>query len=178
MDGLVVGALGVITVGASLGYWLMTRGQRAVGKPRLEVPLGPFGLGDVVSCRLSTTVASKVKIESVTLALRCEEVVRWTERERRSDGEASRLVHRQHEETVWAQERDVAVDRELQPGQPFLASAEFTIPEAGAPSFDAEHNCIRWRVTLRMAMPGRPDYTREKTITVEPRRSSASARVA
>ena len=52
MDGLVVGALGFITVATVIGYWAMTRAQRALGELRFEVTPGPFGLGDVVACRL------------------------------------------------------------------------------------------------------------------------------
>ncbi len=178
MDPLVVGALVVVTVGVCVGYWLMTRAKRVLGEPQLQVAGRPYGLGDVVSCRLSSQVRSNVKVEQVTLGLECQEIIRWTERVDGTDPDGrakSNLAHRERWDAIWTRERRFAVDRELQPGEPLEASADPEVPAEGVPTFVAEHNEIRWLVTFRVSMPAWPDLTGSSAIVVEPRRCRAAA---
>jgi hypothetical protein len=179
---VLLGLLAILLAVAVVRDWFQTRAQRALGDPVLTVERGPYALGDVVRCGVSSSVHSKVRVERATLALVCLEDVEWTEIEdpipygvEDEGGRAVPTIRRTASEEVWVRSETFPFDRDLQAGEALDCHAEFQLPHDGPPSFRAPHNRITWSVQFVASVPGLSDAVTGATIQVAPLRRRAPA---
>jgi hypothetical protein len=177
---LLPSAVAALLLLAVLAAWWEGRPRRALGEPRLLVDPGPYALGDVVHCRVSSRVRSRTPVVRATLGLTCVEDVEWTETESvPGDGTAphsERTVTRRAAEEVWVRDQTFPVGRELRAGESLDLEASFELPPGGPASFSAPHNRILWRVGFVVSVEGQPDVVGGVGIEVTPVTRRAGAR--
>ena len=172
--------LAVVVIAVVL-MWKSRRSERALGQPELTVAPGPYALGDVVRCRILSTVRSPVRVEHVSFTLECCEEARWLDKttlmERVDDYEDQprRHLQRVSTATVWRDERRAPVGRDLIPGQPLEFEADLALPLDRCPSFSSPHNKVTWSASFSVQTPGGMNAGGTVGIKVEARRRVAPA---
>jgi hypothetical protein len=157
--------IGVLVGLALLADWRGRRSVRALAQPHLEVPPGPYALGDRVRCRLTATVGTPLRIERAAFLLVCTEGVQWTDVEMRNGEE--RRTTRSASEEVWVREEPVAVAETWRAGEALDLVAEFDLPLDGPPSFRAAHNQIAWGARFRAVVRDGSEAVFSQGIEVE-----------
>jgi hypothetical protein len=113
-----------------------------------------------------------IRVKSLELWLLCEEEATY-----RQGTDIRTEVRRVYEERLWSH-----CDFQIEPAEPFQATASLPIPAAAMHSFHSAHNSVNWQLAVRGEVAGWPPFERGFSIVVYPgeatRRVEVGANVA
>lgn len=70
--------------------------------------------------------------------------------------------------TVYSEQTELALGRNLPAGLPFQVQAPVKIPPDAPPSFQAHRNELRWTLTVELDLASWPDWTEDRALVVHP----------
>ncbi len=144
---------GIALIAFFVRQLLVTTG---VGPTQVEISAHPLHPGE--RCRLFVTQSGKLKVNSISVMLVCEEAVAY--RQGTNTRTETREVHRQ---TVYRREAF-----EIGHGTPFEAEFDLDVPAGAMHSFKSTHNEINWKVLVQGDVTRWPDYQRVFPVIIHP----------
>jgi len=144
---------------AILGLFWRGIAQRKLGAPEVRIGASVARPGDMVPVSITIRPRAALKLEGVTAALRCSEVVV-------SGSGTNKHTHRQV-----LHQSEAAFDpggRELPAGEEVVAGGVVEIPPGAPPTFAAPENKLEWVIALRIGIAGWPDWKRDYPVSVRP----------
>lgn len=151
---------GLVILFAAAGIWLIVYLIRqllktaGVGPTRLEISAHPLAPGAPYDIFLSQ--AGRLAMNSLEVWLVCEEKATYRQ------GTDTRTETRR----VFAERCFVREGFHIHQGLPFESRCQLRVPEGAMHSFHANHNEVCWKLIVRGAVVGWPDYEREFQIVV------------
>lgn len=129
-----------------------------IGPTRLEISDHPLIPGREYSLFLSQT--GRMRVRSFEVSLACDERATF-----RQGTDTRTEVRRVHDQQIFRRDRF-----EIQQGMPFERECRFRLPEGVMHSFEADHNKIDWKLRVKAAIDGWPEYERSFIVVVYPPR--------
>lgn len=141
----------------SLGWTLFRRAT--LGEAELLFPRMPLRLGEPMTVRFSQRrLRGRAPVQGITASIKCREWVRY-----RQGTDTRTATH-----DLWEAELPQQVSDPLGAAEVLRASWQLRLPPELPPSFSASDNAIRWTLTIRVDVAGRPDIRNEFVLPVVP----------
>lgn len=132
--------------------------QRKLGEVVFEVAPRLVRSGDELRVKVFCQPKTESELQRATALLKAEErVVR---------GSGTNKTTYKH--TVFEEELEISVRRNLSKGLPFQAERAITLPADAPPSFYARDNQLEWTLTLHLDVARWPDWKDEAELLVHP----------
>jgi hypothetical protein len=147
-----------VTVGIGLFVWFARQLLVATGIGPTLVEITDHPLQPGRPCRLLVSQAGRLKMNSLEVALVCEEKATFRH------GTDTRTESRDVVRLPLVQRREFTIE----PGLPFEADCELVLPAGSMHSFKSEHNEINWKIIVKGEVAGWPDYERSFPVIVFP----------
>ncbi len=164
--GLTVFVVPFVVIGIGLIVYLVRQLLRTTGVGPTRVEISDHPLAPCAQYEILISQAGRLSVNLLEVLLSCHEVATYRQ------GTDTRTEERQ----VFAESVLRREQFEILPGTPFESRCALRIPMAAMHSFKAVHNEVQWRLRVRGAVAGWPDFVREFPVIVAPARRGAAAR--
>lgn len=151
---------GLALIGFFVRQLLMATG---IGRTLVEISDHPLHPGRNYGVFVSHT--GRLQVNQLEMLLVCDEEATFRH------GTNTRTETRR----VYQQPVLLQSDLEMHPGMPFEATCDVAIPADAMHSFKADHNEVNWKLIVKGAIAGWPDYERSFPLIVQPGSNGTSS---